>query len=556
MIPINRQPFQRHWALIETGGNQRYIFDSNRLRHVVGASQLVHEVGTRWVPEAVDGLGLPPDTVVMTTSGKALLVVDSRPAGCAVIRAVTERALREAPGLQVTGVVGPAFDPSARRDDPTNYETARRDTYELHARVRASRPDPQLRDRVFPWHQLCRDSGQPAAREDRYGPDTGPEDPWQPASAGILARSAARHRAGLRMSDLLGDWSFMVPAHLDELRHSGWIAIIHADGNGVGALFRDFASHVARVHGDPVDSLVYCDYQHRVARELDEATQSAVVEAVSTLSGDHASLAGRFLPIVVGGDDVTVACDAALALPFVRGFAPAFARHTADQPTLSAIARAATGRDNLTASAGIAVVKSHHPFARAYELAEDLTTQAKRFTVSAGGKLAAFDFHVAHSSTLRDLENSREYLVPARSAPSSAAPIARHAGPYLLAEPAPAALAHRSVEFLDTILSWMTPEGWLSATQAHALRDAADRSLEEYRHQLQLVIRDAPDPTIRSQAAALLDVQLDVQPVAGLPRPESPFLRLFDALHLRGLRLASSDQPDPVSEPTREGGTR
>ncbi|MBF9129150.1 hypothetical protein I0C86_09185 [Plantactinospora sp. S1510] len=554
---IREPAANRHWVLIETGSNQRYIFGSNRLRHVVGASQLVHDVGTEWVPTAVERLGLSAVEIVMTASGKALLLVDSADAGRAVIRAVTERALAEAPGLRVTGVVGPAFDAA----DDSAHEPARADTYQLHAKVRAARPDLLVRDRVFPWHRLCRDSGQPAACEERYGGEE-----RVPASAGMLARSRARSRARDRLSERLGGrLAAVVPEHLDVLRHSGWVAVVHADGNGVGQLFRRFVEHVARVEGVAQVSLTtHARYQQRVAAELDTATWDAVRDAIAALLDDKPDddLRGRLLPIVVGGDDVTVACDAALAVPFVRSFADAFAHRTATQPMLSAVAKEATGYAGLSASAGVAVMKPHHPFATAYRLAEALTVSAKRFKPG-GRALAGFDIHVAHTSTLRDLAQLREYihLDDGRS-------VARHAGPYLLgrAQQLPGELRHRSVELLDEVNRWLGPEGWLSAAQAHALREAADRSLPEYQHQLKLLVGRATNP---DRARELLDVQSatdnpteDTPGGSGKPPEEredtsdspGPFLRLFDALHLRGLRLESPVLSTADAGPTHDGG--
>src|SRR6202034_4370164 len=160
-----------HWCLIETGANQAYVFGTNRLRHVVGASYLVHQVGTAWVREAADRSGATA-RVVFAISGKALLLVDDPAAGRAVIGEVSGRALREAPGLEVTGVVGPGFDPAlAWQPDPPGTGEARpfthvealRQTYELLGAVRQARPSPLLRDPLLPWFEVCRDSGYPAA---------------------------------------------------------------------------------------------------------------------------------------------------------------------------------------------------------------------------------------------------------------------------------------------------------------------------------------------------------------------------------------------------------
>ena len=46
-----------HWCLIERGVNQAYIFETNRLRHVVGASYLINQAGNEWVQRAVGSCG-------------------------------------------------------------------------------------------------------------------------------------------------------------------------------------------------------------------------------------------------------------------------------------------------------------------------------------------------------------------------------------------------------------------------------------------------------------------------------------------------------------------
>jgi CRISPR/Cas system-associated protein Cas10 (large subunit of type III CRISPR-Cas system) len=101
------------------------------------------------------------------------------------------------------------------------------------------------------------------------------------------------------------------------------------------------------------------------------------------------------LPVVAGGDAVTVVCRARFALPLVRAFALAFEKETKEKATIKAIADG-----GLTAAAGIVYVKPHHPFSVAGGLAGELTASAKRWKRAAGREVSSLDLHVAFESTL------------------------------------------------------------------------------------------------------------------------------------------------------------
>ncbi|MBK8184408.1 MAG: hypothetical protein IPK63_16655 [Candidatus Competibacteraceae bacterium] len=73
-------------------------------------------------------------------------------------------------------------------------------------------------------------------------------------------------------------------------------------------------------------------------------------------------------PIVYGGDDITLVCDARFALDLAAELLRAWHHHTGD--LLGEPAHAC---------AGIALVRVHYPFYRAYQLAEDLCKKTKQY---------------------------------------------------------------------------------------------------------------------------------------------------------------------------------
>ena len=105
-----------HLVMLETNGNQRFIFSSPRLRDSVGASSLLTKL-EQWTAQellttgaaaawrAARGLHYgrePHDSQwVSTSSGKVIFLVDSAQQAKDVIGAVTRKALAEAPGMDV-----------------------------------------------------------------------------------------------------------------------------------------------------------------------------------------------------------------------------------------------------------------------------------------------------------------------------------------------------------------------------------------------------------------------------------------------------------------------
>ncbi len=152
----------------------------------------------------------------------------------------------------------------------------------------------------------------------------------------------------------------------DMTRQNDWIAIIHADGNGLGQIVR-------KIGTDPKS---YKDFSEL----LDQATIKSAEKAYNYLlkNCDYKwSQRIPIRPIVLGGDDFTVVCRADLALDYVTAFIKEFEKNTGSKELTEIYRKAELQFKNLTACAGIAYVKSSFPFYYGYNLAEDLCKKAK-----------------------------------------------------------------------------------------------------------------------------------------------------------------------------------
>lgn len=164
--------------------------------------------------------------------------------------------------------------------------------------------------------------------------------------------------------------------------HNDWIAIIHADGNGLGEV-------VAEIGKDP-------DRMRQFSLDLDRATILSAQAACRECVGDCDELLVR--PVVIGGDDLTVVCRASVAVDFVSSYLRNFENNSRN-----------IVRHELTACAGIAFIKSSYPFSYGYELAETLCGVAKKdakredVKFANGGKApSCLMFHKVQSSFVED----------------------------------------------------------------------------------------------------------------------------------------------------------
>jgi hypothetical protein len=216
-----------------------------------------------------------------------------------------------------------------------------------------------------------------------------------------VAKDVVRDVGLLRISRMTGV-SFRTLAKISDYLsdEAEWVAVVHADGNGLGDVFTNFDRYVSAP-----DSRSYASAISQFSAALDETAAATLAAAWDAVNRDARE--GRLadvtlldgtaavLPLVVGGDDLTFVCDGSVALALTHAYLRRFETATSTGVVADTLRRG--GRPpRIGVSAGVAIVKRHFPFSLAYELAADLTGEAKsvKRPEHAGPDSSALAFHV------------------------------------------------------------------------------------------------------------------------------------------------------------------
>lgn len=445
-------------VMVDTAQIQPYVFGSNRLRENVGASYLVAQATDEWSRQAAqaaasgrtnldaEGKIDPAKRIEDATTNIAAEVAYAGGGNFAVIfrdegeandftRRLSGRALEEAPGLQLV-IAREGFDWD---DQGIGFDRVLDAVIRKLAVMKRARPMSAALLGLGVT-AVCGSTGLPAVG---WTPKVkNDEGSVYLASSGILAKIANAmpqgrqpSAANRRLNDLIPQpEGYVYPNDFDEMGRSrgehSFIAVVHADGNQMGQRIR----RVAEQHGgdkrqciealrDLSDRLnraglmALRDSVEKLGKRIDGhgniVHRNAVGEVLAqiTLERDDEDEKWRlpFRPLVFGGDDVTFVCDGRLGIALAAEFLFRFERHTSALPDGAGAPRAGS------ACAGIAIVKSHYPFARAYALAEELCHKAKTFCREENLDASCFDWHFALSGLADGIEaiREREYEVPA-----------------------------------------------------------------------------------------------------------------------------------------------
>lgn len=356
-------------------GIQNFIFQTNELKDIVGASELVEMVCT----SAFDDFGNDPLKSIVRAAGNIKYDFDDEEQCKKAVLEFPKKVQGMAPGITISQAVV-EYNPETDFADIVK---------QLESFLRIQRNCP-VRSNV---HGLIgarrsRKTGLPAVAI-RYNdyldePTFKKKERAKDATYKICEKAFGK--------DFVQEYKEKIPFNIGEItKRNNWIAIVHADGNGFGKIFQKVGHDKKKLSA--------------FSKKVDELTQKAACKAFADIKGEideELNTPQCFIPIrpvVLNGDDLTVIIRGDLAIPYANAFLENFKTVTADE------LQSEFG-GGLTACAGVAFIKSSYPFYYGYALAEDLCTRAKAKAKKLNEDLApsCLMFHKVQDSFVENYE--------------------------------------------------------------------------------------------------------------------------------------------------------
>ena len=325
-------------------GIQDFSFQTNELKDIVGASELVEKICTDLFSRYK-----AHGELVVNAAGNVKCVFSNREECEKAVKSFPKTVMEYAPGITISQAVV-----KLRPDEGTFKDYVE----ELERRLRVQRSKPQRRVTLGTMAMLrSRTTGLPVVEKlISEGKDIEYLD-----EGTCKKRTQNKDNSTFTLAKIFfgnKDLTYKsIAFNIEDLTDkNNWIAIIHVDGNGLGQV-------VAQKNKNTTELKAFSD---KLNEATEYAAQQAYKEIIKDTGFEPTTNVIPFRPVVLGGDDMTVICRADLAMRFTH----AYIRHFEDNTRING--------DPLTACAGIAYMKSSYPFHYGYALAETLCEEAKK----------------------------------------------------------------------------------------------------------------------------------------------------------------------------------
>ena len=296
-------------------GIQSFIFQTNKLKEIVGASQLVDEIfGDEFEKfckeKDINHSGLD---IIMSAAGNIRLITDET--SCQnIVKFFPKHISNYAPGITVSQA-------AVKMNGDFN---GAREALEKRLSVQKNIVAMPV-DIGFMGLERARRTGGVAYDFDKDGihRDAGTSKKYYTANEDKTGLFRKFKSGFIKTSHIPFDVE-----HITKQHDNAWLAIIHADGNNLGKFVRDFLKGIT-------DSKEVKTKLSEFSKNLEMATQKAAQAAfekvvTKKMQDEIETKNGHYplRPVILGGDDLTIIIRADLAFKFTKAYLEAFEKET------------------------------------------------------------------------------------------------------------------------------------------------------------------------------------------------------------------------------------
>lgn len=354
-------------------GIQSFIFQTNKMRDIAGASEIVEQICNHEFNQFSESEG----RYILSAAGNIRYLFKNKGACEKAVREFPRRIEKLAPGIPISQTVIEISDNVSLNSALTMIEQ----------NLKVQRNNPLATTNFgFMATKRCQRTGLPS-----IGFING-----EAVDVATLAKIKSSTDVASRFKEKIYGESVVkeFAIDIDQIgTENSWIAIIHADGNSLGKIIPQLAQH------ENADVIL-----NKFSTSMEEATilsARAALNSIEQYFNNDGIIPLR--PIVLGGDDLTVICRADVALMFTHKYLIEFEKNTKCLfRSISSDIENELLHNGLNACAGIAYIKKSYPFHYGYKLASEICDRAKE---DSGRKKSCLMFHKVQNSFITSYES-------------------------------------------------------------------------------------------------------------------------------------------------------
>ena len=444
---------------IETVKIKEFLFSTNKLRVIRGASYLLDYLNQVEVPKILDKNGITEENVIYVGAGNAKFFTDTKEKAEKIIKEVKKTYEKEAPGVKVAAVYREKTDDKKVWD---SLEELSRDTA-----IEKSKGFSTL-NIDLPFVEKCELNGSEVAEIDYYNleddlhklgyslnekyillsdynkTDSDTIDKLEIevlkdhikkiiASELLKESSRAIYKKNNGEKKIIGFYRYLIEKYNLKIRSTidnfenedSFIGFVYSDGDGLGDFFKNIKKVFIAADERKVQNIEeeYLKFLKSFSTILDEVTKESLAETLNEIfkgtDSEHPKRWGEFL--IVGGDDVCAVFDPTLAIEISVKTQKKFEETMVDRMlnlskefTDSKLKEGICGV-KITSSSGVVIAKTKTPMFQLFKLGSKLQKNAKieRNGTKKDEELATtgfIDFQVVGSEGTVDIDAFRKNI--------------------------------------------------------------------------------------------------------------------------------------------------